>query len=55
MPTVSSAHFTAWLSPALASAYREAIDRWDRSGSSVRLWKKDKALWTGGDEDRWLG
>jgi len=55
MPTLSVSDLEARLSAPLRSAYQAAIDRWDRTGASARLWKRDAALWTGGDEDRWLG
>ena len=31
------------------------IKRRTTSGDSRRLWAKDKSLWTGADEDKWLG
>ncbi|MEE2793031.1 MAG: transaldolase [Acidobacteriota bacterium] len=31
------------------------IRTWDRDCVVDRLWKKDSSLWTGQDEDRWLG
>jgi transaldolase/glucose-6-phosphate isomerase len=33
----------------------QAIDDWTKAGNSARLWRKDKSLWSGADEDRWLG
>ena len=36
---------------ALAAAER----RWAEGRDIVRLWARDKGLWTGTDEDRWLG
>ena len=39
--------------------YQEAVDkelaRWTQEGNIRRLWARDKSLWTGADEDRWLG
>lgn len=32
-----------------------AVDAWTRAGNVARLWNKDKTLWSGADEDRWLG
>ena len=32
-----------------------AIEDWGASGKLRRLWKADASLWTGADEDRWLG
>jgi transaldolase/glucose-6-phosphate isomerase len=37
--------------PAVAAA----IEDWGASGKLRRLWKADASLWTGADEDRWLG
>ena len=38
---------------------REGVDRlasdWTAGGHVGRLWSRDAALWTGGDESRWLG
>ena len=38
---------------------REGVDRlasdWTAGGHVGRLWSRDAALWTGGDEPRWLG
>lgn len=31
------------------------ISAWTKGGSVRRIWAKDKSLWTGADEDRWLG
>ncbi|WP_424140210.1 bifunctional transaldolase/phosoglucose isomerase [Roseomonas chloroacetimidivorans] len=36
-------------------AVREEMEAWRREGRIRRLWRGDKALWTGADEDRWLG
>jgi transaldolase/glucose-6-phosphate isomerase len=30
-------------------------EEWRASGMVRRLWQKDKSVWTGDDEDRWLG
>jgi transaldolase / glucose-6-phosphate isomerase len=40
---------------ALDEAVAAATERWRRGGLSRRLWDGDKTLWTGTDEDRWLG
>ncbi len=32
-----------------------AKEKWERSGNTDRLWKKDPSLWTNGDEGQWLG
>ncbi|ACS39702.1 bifunctional transaldolase/phosoglucose isomerase [Methylorubrum extorquens] len=31
------------------------IEQWRANAAARRLWRKDKSLWTGADEDRWLG
>ena len=33
----------------------EAQEAWRKAGDVRRLWARDAALWTGGDEARWLG
>src|ERR1035437_206588 len=32
-----------------------AIEDWSISGKTRRLWARDASLWTGSDEDKWLG
>lgn len=32
-----------------------SLQDWKKSGKVKRLWQKDAALWTGADEDKWLG
>lgn len=39
----------------LNAAVAAAVTDWTRSGKVARLWARDKALWTGADEDQWLG
>ena len=39
----------------LASTVQAAIEDWTQKGKTARLWSGDKALWTGADEDKWLG
>jgi len=43
------------LAPALEAAVAEALEAWQAEGKVARLWRHDAALWTGGDEARWLG
>jgi transaldolase/glucose-6-phosphate isomerase len=43
------------LPPDLAAKVREVVTDWQRTGKARRLWAHDKTLWTGHDEDRWLG
>jgi len=42
------------LPPDLAANVRDAVADWQRTGKARRLWARDKTLWTGHDEDRWL-
>jgi len=47
---------TATLLPqALGQAVARELAAWQAEGRMARLWSRDAALWTGGDEDRWLG
>jgi transaldolase / glucose-6-phosphate isomerase len=39
----------------LADRVRAAGKRWDETNGTQRLWDRDASLWTGADEDRWLG
>jgi len=39
----------------LEQAWGQAAAAWERGGGTERLWARDAGLWTGGDEDRWLG
>ena len=36
-------------------AVNKEIESWTKAGNIRRLWAKDKSLWTGKDENRWLG
>lgn len=38
-----------------AEPLMEALEDWRASGKVRRLWTRDASLWTGKDEDRWLG
>jgi transaldolase/glucose-6-phosphate isomerase len=44
---------------ALGDALKKKVDataeEWGAHGNSRKLWARDKSLWTGTDEDRWLG
>ena len=42
-------------SPELKTAFDEEIEVWRKEGRIRRLWAGDKTLWTGIDEDKWLG
>ena len=39
----------------LAAAVSASFDDWARGNKIARLWQKDAALWTGTDENSWLG
>ncbi len=39
----------------LAAAFDEELELWRKQGRIRRLWAGDKSLWTGTDEDKWLG
>jgi transaldolase / glucose-6-phosphate isomerase len=40
---------------ALSDAVHAELERWRGEHRVARLWAGDATLWTGGDEDRWLG
>ena len=46
---------TLWLGASLDGQLKAAVEEWRASGAVRRLWHRDKRLWTGKDEDRWLG
>jgi len=39
----------------LANDVDASLQDWKKNGKVKRLWQKDAALWTGADEDKWLG
>lgn len=39
----------------LHTSVQTALDDWQATGKIRRLWAQDASLWTGADEDRWLG
>src|SRR5580698_5602726 len=39
----------------LTKSIDAAADEWRSRGNIRKLWQGDKSLWTGADEDRWLG
>src|SRR6476660_602820 len=39
----------------IAKAVEKSTEDWRASGKIRRLWQHDKSLWTGADEDKWLG
>jgi transaldolase/glucose-6-phosphate isomerase len=52
---VSLNKITYKLPPALSAAVDYSLADWKNNGKVVRLWKKDASLWSGTDEDNWLG
>src|SRR5213078_4539937 len=43
------------LGNSIGKAVEKATEDWRASGKIRRLWQHDKSLWTGTDEDKWLG
>ena len=41
--------------PEMKAAYENELEVWRKNGLIRRLWAGDKSLWTGTDEDKWLG
>ncbi len=39
----------------LASDVNASLDDWKKGGKVQRLWQKDAKLWSGADENKWLG
>jgi len=39
----------------LAGDVEASLQDWKKNGKAQRLWQKDASLWTGTDEDKWLG
>lgn len=46
---------TLALGKELAREVSAKTEQWRARGAVRRLWRKDNSLWTGADEDRWLG
>ena len=42
-------------SPEMKTAFDAEMEVWRKNGRIRRLWAGDKSLWTGTDEDKWLG
>src|SRR2546430_1174057 len=36
-------------------AFKQAKKKWDSTGNTERLWRKDASLWTNTDEAKWAG
>ena len=43
------------LARGLAEAVKTSTEEWRASAKIRRLWQKDSSVWTGTDEDKWLG
>ena len=46
---------TIALDAAMAKPSRKAAEDWRGSANIRRLWQHDKSVWTGSDENKWLG
>jgi len=46
---------TLTLGPAMGKAVEKNTEEWRGSARIRRLWQKDKLVWTGDDENKWLG
>ncbi|HEX5279169.1 MAG TPA: bifunctional transaldolase/phosoglucose isomerase [Micropepsaceae bacterium] len=47
--------YSASLDKATAEAVQNTLEEWTKAGKIRDLWGKDANLWTGTDEDKWLG
>jgi transaldolase/glucose-6-phosphate isomerase len=43
------------LGASIAKAVEKSTEEWRASAKIRRLWQKDKSVWTGDDENKWLG
>jgi transaldolase/glucose-6-phosphate isomerase len=43
------------LPESLAAAVKASLEDWQKNGKVARLWKCDASLWSGKDENKWLG
>jgi transaldolase/glucose-6-phosphate isomerase len=43
------------LGATISKAVADSSEQWRASGKIRRLWQRDKSIWTGTDEDKWLG
>ncbi|GAB1715222.1 MAG: transaldolase / glucose-6-phosphate isomerase [Nitrobacter sp.] len=46
---------TLSLGPAMAKSVAEQTEDWRAAGTVRKLWQRDKTVWTGADENKWLG
>ncbi len=47
--------YSASLDKAAAEAVQNTLQEWSKQGNIRRLWSGDASLWTGTDENKWLG
>src|SRR6185503_10206936 len=43
------------LGDGLGKAVAKSTEEWRAAAKIRRLWQRDKSVWTGTDEDKWLG
>lgn len=43
------------LPQAIEDQFRVVAEEWQADGRMARIWQKDASVWTGSDEDKWLG
>jgi transaldolase/glucose-6-phosphate isomerase len=54
--TKTSIQLPRWqFSPPLTQAVQAALKDWQAGNKMARLWRGDPSLWTGDDEDKWIG
>ena len=54
-PSLMAGRQTYTLPNQLAAKVDAALEEWQKGAKTRRLWARDAALWTGGDEADWLG
>ncbi|WGD54333.1 bifunctional transaldolase/phosoglucose isomerase [Bradyrhizobium sp. CB1650] len=52
-PALDRQHLS--LGDGLGKAVTKSTEEWRASAKIRRLWQRDKSVWTGADEDKWLG
>src|SRR3954463_5602341 len=52
-PAIARQHLA--LGEGLGKAVAESTEKWRASAKIRRLWQRDKSVWTGTDENKWLG
>ncbi|MGH6991304.1 MAG: hypothetical protein ACREE3_15510, partial [Stellaceae bacterium] len=53
--SIETVRISETLGAAEGEAVAAALADWTGRNGTRRLWSRDKTLWTGADEDRWLG